>query len=84
VGYSNSEVDRRCDEARRGQNFEKRKRFYHRVQEFLTEDLPMIPLIDHEWPTVFNKKFDGFPMTYLYGHMNPLDKVFWRKGKVGP
>jgi len=84
MGYSNSEVDRLCDEARMEQNFEKRKRLYHRVQEILAEDLPMIPLIDHEWPTVFNKEFDGFPMTYLYGHMNPLDTVFWHKGKVGP
>ncbi|MBM4309189.1 MAG: ABC transporter substrate-binding protein, partial [Deltaproteobacteria bacterium] len=83
-GYSNPEVDRLCDEARMEQNFEKRKRLYHRVQEILADDLPMILLTDPEWPTVYNKEFDGFPMTYLYGHMNPLDTVFWRKGKVGP
>lgn len=31
MGYSNPEVDRLCDEARREQSFEKRKKLYHRV-----------------------------------------------------
>jgi len=83
MGYSNPEVDRLCDEARMEQNFEKRKKLYHRVQEILADELPTIAVTDHEQPTIYNKEFDGFPMD-RYGIINPLDTVFWRKGKVGP
>jgi peptide/nickel transport system substrate-binding protein len=81
-GYSNPEVDRLCDEARTELNFEKRKKLYHRVQEILADELPCIYTLDTEWPTIRNKEFDGFP-TDIWGAVNPLDTVFWRKGKVG-
>ena len=35
MGYSNPEVDRLCDEARKELSFEKRKKLYHRLQEIL-------------------------------------------------
>jgi len=82
MGYSNPEVDRLCDEARMEQNFEKRKKLYHRVQEILADELPTIMIIDPESPTIYNKEFDGIPMD-RFGMINPLDTVFWRKGKVG-
>jgi len=82
MGYSNPEVDRLCDEARKEPNFEKRKKLYHRVQEILVDELPCIYVGDPEWPTIFNKEFDGFP-TDVWGAFNPFDTVFWRKGQVG-
>lgn len=46
------------------------------------DELPVIWLIDIEIPTLYNKDFDGIPMD-VWGILNPLDTVFWRKGKVG-
>jgi peptide/nickel transport system substrate-binding protein len=83
MGYSNPEVDRLCAEARVELNLEKRKKLYHRVQEILVGELPVIWLIDHDTPLIYNKDFDGVPMD-VWGILNPLDTVFWRKGKVGP
>ena len=83
MGYRNPEVDRLCAEARVELNFEKRKKLYHRVQEILMDELPVIWLIDIEIPTLYNKDLDGVPMD-VWGVLNPLDTVFWRKGKVGP
>gem|GEM_PF-2267760 len=80
-GYSNPDVDRLCAEARVELNFEKRKKLYHRVQEILMEELPVIWLIDIEIPTLYNKDFDGVP-TDVWGVLNPLDTVYWRKGKM--
>jgi len=82
MGYSNPKVDRLCAEARVELNFEKRKKLYHRVQEILMDELPVIWLIDIEIPTLYNKDFDGVPMD-VWGVLNPLDTVYWRKGKVG-
>jgi len=82
MGYRNPEVDRLCDEAKKELNLEKRKKIYHRVQEILMDELPVIWLIDIEIPTLYNKDFDGIPMD-VWGILNPLDTVFWRKGKVG-
>ncbi|MBM4333670.1 MAG: ABC transporter substrate-binding protein [Deltaproteobacteria bacterium] len=83
MGYSNPEVDRLCSEARVELNLEKRKKLYNRVQEILMDELPVIWVIDFEMPTLYNKDFDGIPMD-VWGMLNPLDTVFWRKGKVGP
>jgi peptide/nickel transport system substrate-binding protein len=83
MGYSNLEVDRLCDEARKELNFEKRKKLYHRLQEILWDELPIIWNTDVEWTTLYNKDFVGLPMD-KFGLLNPLDTVYWRKGKVGP
>lgn len=82
MGYSNPEVDRLCDVAKKELDFEKRKKLYHRVQEILADELPVIYTADIEMFTLSNKEFDGIPMD-VWGMLNPLDTVFWRKGKVG-
>ena len=83
MGYSNPEVDRLCDEAKKELNFEKRKKLYHRVQEILWDELPIIWNTDPEWTTFYNKDFAGLPMD-IFGLLNPLDTIYWRKGKIGP
>jgi peptide/nickel transport system substrate-binding protein len=82
MGYSNPEVDRLCEEARKEINFEKRKKLYFRVQEILADELPVIYTADIEMYTLSNREFGGLPMD-IWGMLNPLDSVFWRKGKVG-
>jgi len=53
------------------------------LQEILWEELPIIWNTDTEWTTFYNKDFVGLPMD-KFGLLNPLDTVYWRKGKVGP
>ena len=77
-----TEVDRLCDEAGKELDFHKRKKLYHRVQEILADELPVIYTADIEMFTLSNKEFEGIP-TDVWGMLNPLDTVFWRKGKVG-
>jgi len=47
------------------------------------DELPVIWIIDHDTPLIYNKDLDGVPMD-VWGMLNLLDSVFWRKGKVGP
>jgi peptide/nickel transport system substrate-binding protein len=82
MGYSNPEVDRLCHEARKELGFEKRKKIYHRVQGILADELPVIYTADIEMFTLSNREFDGIP-TDVWGMLNPLDTVFWKKGKTG-
>ena len=80
MGYKNPEVDRLFAEAQVEQNFEKRKKLYHRVQEILVDELPIIWHLEVEYYLHYNKDFDGIPVD-VWGTMNPFDTVFWRKGK---
>ncbi len=82
MGYSNPEVDRLFGEAQVEQNFGKRKKLYHRAQEILVDELPIIWMQDFGFFTLYNKDYDGLPMD-VWGVLNPFDTVYWRKGKVG-
>jgi peptide/nickel transport system substrate-binding protein len=82
MGYNNPEVDRLFAEAQVEQNFAKRKNLYLKVQEILMDELPLIWLQEGGFYTFYNKEFDGIPMD-VWGVLNPLDTVYWRKGKVG-
>jgi hypothetical protein len=46
------------------------------------DELPLIWLQEGGFFTLYNKDFDGIPMD-VWGVLNPLDTVYWRKGKVG-
>jgi len=83
MGYNNPEVDHLFAEAQNEQNFEKRKKIYHRVQEILVDELPIIWHMEVEYFLFYNKEFDGIPLD-VWGPMNPYDTIYWRKGKVGP
>ena len=82
MGYRNPEVDRLCDEARKERDFEKRKKLYFRVQEILADELPVIYTADIEMYTLSSREFGGIPID-IWGMLNPLDGVFWRKGRLG-
>jgi peptide/nickel transport system substrate-binding protein len=81
MGYNNPEVDRLFAEAQVEQNFTKRKDLYHKAQEILMDELPLIWVQEGGFFTIFNKEFDGIPMD-VWGVLNPLDTVSWRKGKT--
>ncbi len=59
MGYNNPEVDRLFAEAQVEQNFEKRKRMYHRAQEILVDELPIIWHLEVEYYLFYHKDFDG-------------------------
>jgi peptide/nickel transport system substrate-binding protein len=82
MGYNNPEVDKLFADAQVEQNFEKRKRLYHRVQEILVDELPIIWYLDYGYYMLYSKEFEGLPMD-VWGVLNPLDTVYWKKGKVG-
>jgi peptide/nickel transport system substrate-binding protein len=82
MGYNNPEVDRLFAEAQVEQNFAKRKNLYLKVQEILMDELPLIWLQEGGFFTFYNKEFEGIPMD-VWGVLNPLDTVYWTKGKVG-
>ena len=54
--YSNPEVDRLLTEAMREPDQAKRGDMYKRVQQILSEDVPLIPLIDVQYVSVFNRR----------------------------
>jgi peptide/nickel transport system substrate-binding protein len=78
TGYSNSEVDRLLAEAQSEQNFDKRKRLYHRVQEILVADLPIVWINEIQFATLYHKDLAGLP-TGVLGLLDPLDGVYWTK-----
>lgn len=54
--YSNPEVDRMLGEGAREPDSEKRAALYKKVQQVLSEDSPMIWLIDVQYVSVFNRR----------------------------
>lgn len=80
MGYVNPEVDRLFAEAQVEQNFEKRRNLYHRVQEILVDELPIIWVQDVGTYTVYSRDCEGLPVS-VWGLMNPLDTVYLRAGK---
>jgi peptide/nickel transport system substrate-binding protein len=82
MGYNNSEVDKLFADAQVEQNFEKRKALYHRAQEILVDELPIIWYAEVGYYTLSNKDFDGVPLD-VWGVLNPFDTVYWKKGKPG-
>ncbi len=54
--YSNPDVDRMLGEGMREQDPAKRAATYHKVQQVLVEDSPLVWLIDVEYVSIFNQK----------------------------
>ncbi len=55
--YSNPEVDQLLNQAAVEADPEQRAELYHRFQEIVAEDLPVIPLFEMEFVVVYNKAF---------------------------
>ncbi|MFA6148355.1 MAG: ABC transporter substrate-binding protein [bacterium] len=62
-GYSDSEVDRLTEAARREPSREKRRGIYHRVQRILARDLPVFPLWAARNLLVRDRRLSGFRIT---------------------
>ena len=78
TGYANPEVDRLLAEAQSEQNVDKRKRQYHRVQEILVADLPIVWINEIQFATLYNKSLAGLP-TGVLGLLDPFDGIYWTK-----
>lgn len=58
--YENKEVDRLLEEARKEQNQSKRKEKYISVQNIISEENPIIPIVYKTYTIGLNKKIKGF------------------------
>ena len=71
-GYSNPRVDELCDKAATLLDPEERRRIYAEVQRLLIEDVPVVWLLELQFPTVYNKKFKDI-VTTGFGTFSSLD-----------
>ncbi|WP_373990785.1 ABC transporter substrate-binding protein [Duganella sp. BuS-21] len=63
-GYSNKEVDALLEQSRSGENPAQRVVNYKRLQQIVTADLPVLPLLEVKWFSVYAKQLrnvDEFP-----------------------
>jgi peptide/nickel transport system substrate-binding protein len=61
IFYSNPELDKILDDARKTADFEERKELYFQAQEILAEDVPLITLAYDLFGNVYNDKKVGPP-----------------------
>ncbi|OGX26341.1 MAG: peptide-binding protein [Omnitrophica WOR_2 bacterium RIFCSPHIGHO2_02_FULL_45_21] len=59
IGYSNPEVDRLLDEARKTFEQNKRKEAYHRIQEIIYEEQPCVFLYVPDALPIISSRFEG-------------------------
>jgi peptide/nickel transport system substrate-binding protein len=64
-GYSNEEVDRIFAEAANAATDEERQELYSEVQRILAEDLPVLWLLEMDFPTVYRCNIQNFPTTAI-------------------
>ena len=57
--YSNPQVDDLLTQARKINDFDKRKDLYVQVQKILMDDLPLMPIVNYPHLIAINKKFQG-------------------------
>lgn len=59
-GYSNDDVDRLLNEARRSTDVETRKESYYAAGDILNEDLPLVYLYHEVWLWAYDSSIEGF------------------------
>jgi peptide/nickel transport system substrate-binding protein len=64
-GYSDEEVDRIFAEAANAATDEERQELYSEVQQILAEDLPVLWLLEMDFPTVYRCNIQNFPTTAI-------------------
>ncbi len=68
AGYSNPEVDRLFEEAATASPDEKRQELYSAVQKALVEDVPIVWLLEQDFPTFTDKKLKNVTTTAIGVH----------------
>lgn len=67
--YDNKEIDRLLEEARKEQNQEKRKEIYNKVQNIISKENPIIPIVYKTYTIGLNKKIKGFKFNANGNHI---------------
>jgi peptide/nickel transport system substrate-binding protein len=70
--YENPEVDRLLLQARRSVDPDRRRDLYHRVQEKLHEDVPVVPLAYVRPPIGLQEQVEGYKITYGGDRLNTV------------
>ena len=60
IGYRNAEVDELIDRGKTAIDIEERKKYYHRIQEILQDELPVISMWHETNVAVMDKRLEGF------------------------
>lgn len=68
AGYSNPEVDRLFEEAATATSDDKRQELYSAVQKILVEDVPIVWLIEQDYPNFIDKKLKNVITTAIGVH----------------
>ena len=68
AGYANPEVDRLFEEAAVAGSDAKRQELYSAVQKILGEDVPIVWLLEQDFPTITNKKVKNVTTTGIGVH----------------
>lgn len=75
--YSNLELDRLLDEARKEVDLEKRTALYYRAQEILVEDMPIAPMFGRPNPYIMHVKIQGFYPSSIPPHFGKWNVHQW-------
>ncbi len=75
MGYENEEVDRLFEEAAREIDPERRQELYTEVQQILVEEVPVGWLIELEFPTIYDVRFENLVTTAI-GTNETYDDVY--------
>lgn len=64
-GYSNPEVDKLFDEAAIAPNDAKRQELYNKVQQILVEELPVLWMLELDYPTIYHSDIQNLVNTAI-------------------
>lgn len=67
-GYSNPEVDRLFEQAATATSDDKRQEFYSAVQKILVEEVPVVWLIEQDYPNLIDKRLKNVITTAIGVH----------------
>lgn len=75
--YVNPKVDLILSEAEIEVDFNKRNALYFELQRILAEDLPLYPISNLPYVTIYDQKLKNMNES-IWGLMFPYDKVYWK------
>jgi peptide/nickel transport system substrate-binding protein len=76
MGYANPEVDQLFNKAALESNAAERQKLFSQVQKILTEDVPVLWLMELQFPTIYDKRLRNV-ITTAVGPSDDFDSVYF-------
>ena len=80
TAYRRPEVDLLLDKARAERDYLKRMEMYRKIEEFVLEDAPILPMVNHLFQLVSQPYVKGIEVNALGGPYIPMKKIWLGKG----